>query len=114
MSIIATRSRQPWNKGKLVGQTPPATTERYLGHPSKASNCGKNQGAGSLRSGHRQQTSSLRLNHAPRARCRPWRARIITSHVMQQKTQRPAQFKITEQTQSIYPLANTLVSSKAG
>ncbi|AQY68312.1 hypothetical protein TU80_12675 [Pseudomonas veronii] len=31
-----------------------------------------------------------------------------------EKTQRPAQFKITEQTQSIYPLANTLVSSKAG
>ena len=23
MSIIATPSRQPWNKGKLVGQTPP-------------------------------------------------------------------------------------------
>ena len=23
MSIIATRSRQPWNKGKLVGQKPP-------------------------------------------------------------------------------------------
>lgn len=23
MSIIATRSRQPWNKGKFVGQNPP-------------------------------------------------------------------------------------------
>ena len=47
MNIIATRSRHPWNKGKLIGQ-PPATTERYLGHPSKASNCRKSSGAGSL------------------------------------------------------------------
>ena len=58
----------------------PTPTERYLGHPSKASNCGKNPGPGSLRPGHRHQASSLRLNQAPRARCRPWRARIVTSH----------------------------------
>jgi hypothetical protein len=48
MNIIAIRSRHPRNKGKLIGQ-PPATTERYLGHPSKASNCRKSSGAGSLR-----------------------------------------------------------------
>lgn len=70
MNIIVTRSRQSWNKGKLAGQ-PPAPTERYLGHSSKASNCRKNSGSGSLRSSHRQQAS--------RARRRPWRARIITS-----------------------------------
>lgn len=39
----------------------PATTERYLVYPGKASNSRKNSGSCSLRSGHRQQTSSLRL-----------------------------------------------------
>lgn len=68
MNISATCSRQPWSKGKLVGQKNTAPTVRYLGHPSKASNRRKNLGSSSLRSDHRQQASSLRLNQALGAR----------------------------------------------
>jgi len=76
------RYRQPraTEQRKIVRAETPATTERYLVYPGKGSNCIKNSGSGSLRSGHRQQASSLRLNQAPRARPRPRRARIITSH----------------------------------
>lgn len=42
MNIIVTCGRQPWNKGKLVGQKALPPTERYLGDPSKASNWREN------------------------------------------------------------------------
>ena len=44
MNIAVTNSRQPWNKRKTGCAENPAPTERYLGHPSKASNCRKNPG----------------------------------------------------------------------
>ena len=83
-------------------EQPPATTERYLGHPNETSNSRKNSGYGSRRSCHRQLASSLRLNQAPRARRPPWQVRIITSNGDAAETQRPVQFEITEQTQSSF------------
>ena len=80
MNNIATRSRQRWNKGKLVGQKPPLRLRSTWAIRVRLQIAEKNSGSGSLRSGHRQQASSLRLNQAPRARRCPWRVRIITSH----------------------------------
>ena len=66
---------------RKVGRTEnPAPAERYLGHPSKASACRTNPGSGFVRSGHRQQASSLRLNQAPCMRRCSWRACVITSN----------------------------------
>lgn len=41
MNIFATCSRQPWNKGKLVGQKAPLRL-RDLGHLGKALDCRTN------------------------------------------------------------------------
>lgn len=38
MNIVTTCSRQPENKGKLLGAGMPTPTTRYLGHPTEASN----------------------------------------------------------------------------
>jgi len=100
MNIIATSSRQPWNKGKLVGQKTPLRlrdiwairvrlqiAERTrdlalfdLAIDSKLRAC---------------DLTKLRVHdvaHGDRVSSR--------AMVMQQKTQRPVQFEITEQTRS--------------
>ena len=100
MSIIATRSRQPWNKGKLVGQKPPLRlrdiwsirvrlqiAERTrdlalfdLAIDSKLRACDLTR-LGVRNVAHGEYVSSRAM-------------------VMQQITQRPVQFEITEQTRS--------------
>lgn len=70
MNIIATCSRQPWNKGKLVGQKAPLRLRDIW--------------AIRVRLQVAERTRDLALFDlaidSKRARCRPWRARIITSH----------------------------------
>lgn len=98
MSIIANRSRQPWNKGKLVGQKPPLQLRDIW--------------AIRVRLQIAENTRDLALFNLPidsklRA-CDLTKLRVrdvahgehVSSRamVMQQKTQRPVQFEITEQT----------------
>ena len=100
MNIIATCSRQPWNKGKLVGQkiplrlrdiwairVRPQITERTrdlalfdLAIDSKLRAC---------------DLTKLRVRDVAHGEHVSSRAMV-----MQQKTQRPVQFEITEQTRS--------------
>jgi hypothetical protein len=53
-----TIAREPWNKGKLVGQGT-VQAKRDLGDPHSFANGEPMQGIGSLQLGDRQQASSL-------------------------------------------------------
>lgn len=67
-------------QGKTSRAESPSPTQRYMGHPGKAPDCGENLGSCSIRLGHRQQAASLRLNQASCAGHSPWRTRVDTSH----------------------------------
>lgn len=132
MNIIATCRRQPWNKGKLVEQKTPLRLRDIWAIRVR------------LQIAERTRVLSLfdlAIDSKLRA-CDLTKLRVrdvahgehLSSRaiVMQQKTQRPVQFEITDQTrpalggldtsgpatqrglQTIYLLVNTLVSSKAG
>lgn len=95
MNIIATCSRQPWNKGKLVGQKIPLRLRDIW--------------AIRVRLQIAERTRDLAIDSKLRA-CDLTKLRVrdvahgenVSSRamVMQQKTHRPVQFEMTEQTRS--------------
>ncbi|WP_339561174.1 integrase [Pseudomonas sp. EA_65y_Pfl1_P113] len=100
MSIIATRSRQPWNKGKLVGQKPPLQLRDIWAIRVRLQIAEKTR---DLALFDLAIDSKLRACDLTKLRVRDVaHGEHVSSRamVMQQKTQRPVQFEITEQTRS--------------
>jgi len=58
-SVNYAAQREPWNKGKLVGQKPPLKL-REIWAPDSALNAGPQSRTRSFRCGDRQQASGLR------------------------------------------------------
>lgn len=100
MNIIATCSRQPWNKGKLVGQKTPLRLRDIWAIRVRLQIAERSR---DLALFDLAIDSKLRACDLTKLRVRDVAhgehvsARAI---VMQQKTQRPVQFEITEQTRS--------------
>lgn len=140
MNIFATCRRQPWNKGKLVGQKAPLRLRDIWAIRVRVQIAVKTRDLALFDLAIHSKLRACDLTK-PRVRDVAHGERVSSrAMVMQQKTQRPVQFEITEQTrllsrpgyikpssatrtaffragcipQTIYPLANTLVSSKAG
>lgn len=100
MSIIATRSRQPWNKGKLVGQKPPLRLRDIWSIRVRLQIAEKTW---DLALFDLAIDSKLRACDLTKLRARDVaHGEHVSSRatVMQRKTQRPVQFEITEQTRS--------------
>ena len=137
---IITCSRQPWNKGKLVGQKTPLRLRDIWAIRVRLQIAERTR---DLALFDLAIDSKLRACDLTKLRVRDVaHGEHVSSRamVMQQKTQRPVQFEITEQTrsalaawihrpsyaarstffladcifQTIYLLVNTLVSSRAG
>ena len=135
---IATCSRQPWNKGKLVGQKTPLRLSDIWAIRVRLQMAERTR---DLALFDLAIDSKLRACDLTKLRVRDVaHGEHVSSRamVMQQKTQRPVQFELTEQIrsalgawihraqlrsedflagcilQTIYLLVNTLVSSKAG
>jgi integrase len=95
-SVGAGSSREPWNKGKLVGQKAPLKLKDIWAVRLQISSCARDLALFNL-----AIDSKLRARDLVKLRVRDvshgeWvGARGI---VMQHKTQRPVQFEITEQT----------------
>jgi integrase len=90
--------REPWNKGKIVGQKAPLKLKDIWELRVRLADGEPNPGAGTPESRHRQQASRVRPRQAQvRDVCHGEQiaARAI---VMQQKIQRPVQFEITPPT----------------
>nr|WP_314875987.1 tyrosine-type recombinase/integrase [uncultured Pseudomonas sp.] len=98
MSIIANRSRQPWNKGKLVGQNPPLQLRDIWAIRVRLQIA---ENTRDLALFNLAIDSKLRACDLTKLRVRDVaHGEHVSSRamVMQQKTQRPVQFEITEQT----------------
>ena len=140
MNIIATCNRQPWNKGKLVGQKTPLRLRDIWAIRVRLQIAERTR---DLALFDLSIDSKLRACDLTKLRVRDVaHGEHVSSRamMMQQKTQRPVQFEISEQhgllslpgyigpsyaartafflagctLQTIYRLVNTLVSSKAG
>ena len=59
MEIIASTHREPWNKGKLVGQKTPFKLKEIWGDPSAVADRESVPGSCSIQLGDRQQASGL-------------------------------------------------------
>ncbi|EPJ97432.1 phage integrase family site specific recombinase [Pseudomonas sp. CFII68] len=100
MNNIATRSRQPWNKGKLVGQNPPLRLRDIWAIRVRFQIAEKTR---DLALFNLAIDSKLRACDLTKLRVRDVaHGEYVSSRamVMQQKTQRAVQFEITEQTRS--------------
>ncbi len=100
MNIIATCSRQPWNKGKLVGQKPPLRLRDIWAIRVRLQIAERTR---DLALFDLAIDSKLRACDLTKLRARDVAdGEHVSSRamVMQQKTQRPVQFEITEQTRS--------------
>lgn len=98
--IIATRSRQPWSKGKLVGQKPPLRQRDIWAIRVRLQIAERTR---DLALFNLAIDSKLRACDLTKLRLRDVaHGEHISSRamVMQQKTRRPVQFEITEQTRS--------------
>ena len=56
---VVTKQREPWNKGKLVGQKSPLQTQGDLGYPHTAATGQLRPGPCPIRLGHRQQATGV-------------------------------------------------------
>ena len=95
---IASRHRQPWNKGKLVGQKAPLRLKEIWAIRIRLQLAARTRGAALF---NLAVDSKLRSCDLVKLRVRDVThgERVATrAIVMQQKTQRPVQFEITEQT----------------
>ncbi|MDD2031325.1 MULTISPECIES: tyrosine-type recombinase/integrase [unclassified Pseudomonas] len=98
MNIIATRSRQPWNKGKLVGQKTPLRLRDIWATRARLQIAERTRDLAlfdlaidsKLRACDLTKLCVRDVAHGDHISSR--------AMVMQQKTQRPVQFEITEQT----------------
>ena len=98
MSIIATRSRQPWDRGKLVGQKPPLRLRDIWSIRVRLQIAVRTRDLvlfdlaidSKLRACDLTKLRVRDVAHGERVSSR--------AMVMQQKTQRPVQFEITENT----------------
>ena len=100
VNIIATCSRQPWNKGKLVGQKPPLRLSDIWAIRVRLQMAERTR---DLALFDLAIDSKLRACDLTKLRVRDVaHGEHVSSRamVMQQKTQRPVQFEITEQTRS--------------
>ncbi|EOG3618537.1 tyrosine-type recombinase/integrase [Pseudomonas fulva] len=100
MKIIATGSRQPWNKGKLVGQKPPLRLRDIWAIRVRLQIAERTR---DLALFDLAIDSKLRACDLTKLRVRDvthGEHVLSRAMVMQQKTQRPVQFEITEQTRS--------------
>jgi integrase len=100
MNIIATCSRQPWNKGKLVGQKTPLRLRDIWAIRVRLEITERTR---DLALFNLAIDSKLRACDLTKLRVRDVaHGEYVSSRamVMQQKTQRPVQFEITEQTRS--------------
>jgi integrase len=100
MKIIATCSRQPWNKGKLVGQKTPLRLRDIWAIRVRLQIAERTR---DLALFDLAIDSKLRACDLTKLRVRDVaHGEHVSSRamVMQQKTQRPVQFEITEQTRS--------------
>lgn len=100
MNIIATSSRQTWNKGKLVGQKTPLRLRDIWAIRVRLQIAERVR---DLALFNLAIDSKLRACDLTKLRVRDVaHGEYVSSRamVMQQKTQRPVQFEITEQTQS--------------
>ena len=68
---LTTTTREPWNKGKLVGQKTPIEAQRDLGDPRALADGEAVPGTCSFQFGNRQQASSMRSHAAEGARRLP-------------------------------------------
>ncbi|EIK66590.1 hypothetical protein PflQ8_3517 [Pseudomonas fluorescens Q8r1-96] len=101
MKIIATCSRQPWNKGKLVGQKSPLQLRDNWAIRVRLQIAKRTR---DLALFDLAIDSKLRAYDLTNLRVRDIaHGEYISSRamVMQQKTQRPVQFEITEQTRYV-------------
>ncbi|CAH0216292.1 hypothetical protein SRABI06_02281 [Pseudomonas brassicacearum] len=100
MKIIATRSRQPWNKGKLVGQKPPLRLRDIWAIRVRLQIAEKTRDLALFDLAIDSKLRACDLNK-PRVRDVAHGEHLsLRAMVMQQKTQRPVQFEITVQTRS--------------
>ena len=100
MNIIATCSRRPWNKGKLVGQKPPLRLRDIWAIRVRLQLAERTR---DLALFDLAIDSKLRACDLTKLRvCDVAHGEHVSSRamVMQQKTKRPVQFEITEQTRS--------------
>jgi hypothetical protein len=100
MKIIATGSREPWNKGKLVGQKPPLRLRDIWSIRVRLQIAERTR---DLALFDLAIDSKLQACDLTKLRVRDVaHGEHVSSRamVMQQKTQRPVQFEITEQTRA--------------
>ncbi len=100
MTIIATCRRQPWNKGKLVGQKTPLQLRDIWAIRVRLQIAEKNRDLAlfDLAIDSKLRACDLtKFRVRDVAHCEHLSSRAM---VMQQKTQRPVQFEITDQTRS--------------
>jgi len=101
MKIIATYSHQPWNKGKLVGQKAPLRVRDIWAIRVRLQLAEKTR---DLALFNLAIDSKLRACDLTKLRVRDIaHGEHVSSRaiVMQQKTQHPVQFEITEQTRTV-------------
>jgi hypothetical protein len=67
-------SREPWNKGKLVGQKAPLKLKEIWAIRVRFADFQPRSGLGVIRPGDRQQAAGLRSGEASRSRRVAWRA----------------------------------------
>ena len=97
MQSFAATARQPWNKGKIVGQKAPFKLKEVWAIRIRLQ-LARRERSRTFRSRNRQQASSVRPGPTARADICHGDQTATRAIVMQQKTQRPVQFEITEQT----------------
>jgi hypothetical protein len=59
-AMSSTPRREPWNKGKLIGQKPPLRPKTCLVDPYPIAHGGTDARLGDVQSGNRQQAAGLR------------------------------------------------------
>ena len=97
-AIASTPRREPWNKGKLIGQKPPLRPKHVWSIRTRLQMQGRTRDLAMFQSGNRQQAAGLRCRRTSgRGRCTSGYA-VDRATVRQKKTGRPVRFELTEQT----------------